>query len=337
MPRVSVIMPVYNCAPFLREAVGSVLAQTFRDFELIVVDDASSDRSWEMLQALPDKRVRRFRLEKNHGVTTARGYAVEHADCEYLAFLDADDIANPARLQIQVDCLRSRANLGAVGSRAWILHSGRVRSTQLREPLKPDEVSATLLFRNCIVQSSVLMRRNEWQPLRKNCEAASDYDLWARLSPPLRFGVLKRVLVTYRDHSNGISKRRPDQIERGVRQIHQFQLERLGLLPKLYLHAMLSAWPLEADAQQLSEAELWLQEILRANRIYDPPSLRRVIERVWFTICLDSWLLGPRAFCMYRRSPLAKLTPVRMARFFRRFGRRAFAGQQVGARDFALG
>src|ERR1700682_6036621 len=104
-------MPVYNCAPFLSETIESVLAQSFRDFELIVVDDGSSDRSWEMLQALPDKRVRRFRFKENRGVTVARGHAVEQADCEYLAFLDADDIAHPARLQIQVDCLDSRANL----------------------------------------------------------------------------------------------------------------------------------------------------------------------------------------------------------------------------------
>ena len=90
-------MPVYNCAPFLRESVASVLAQTFDDLELILVDDGSSDGSWEVLQTLADKRLRSFRFERNVGVGFARNFAITKADSEYLAFLDADDLAHPAR------------------------------------------------------------------------------------------------------------------------------------------------------------------------------------------------------------------------------------------------
>src|SRR5271165_2623488 len=314
-------MPVYNCASFLSESVGSVLAQTFEDFELIAVDDGSSDRSWEILQEVSDKRVRTFGFPQNRGIAVVRSYGVEQADCEYLAFLDADDIAAPARLQIQVSCLDSRADLGAVASRAWILDSDGMRK-QPFEHLQPDEVSATLLFRNCIVLSSVMIRRQEWQPQRADFQVAADYELWARLTPQLRFGLLKRALVTYRDHSSGNSKRRSGRMIEAIGKIHQEQLERLGLHPNLDLHGMLSAWPADVSFEKLGEAELWLRNIIRANRIYDPPSLRRVIELLWFRICLDSWLLGPRAFHIYRRSALARLTPVRMVRFLRRFGKR---------------
>lgn len=319
-------MPVYNCASFLDESVGSVLAQTFRDFELITVDDGSSDRSWAILQAISDKRVRTFRFQQNCGISVVRNYAVEQADCEYLAFLDADDIAAPARLEIQVSCLDARADLGAVGSRAWILDSSRMYK-QSFEHLQPDEISATLLFRNCITQSSVLMRQQGWQPHWSEFKVAADYELWARLTPRLRFGLLRRALVTYRDHSGGNSKRESAQMKEAIRKIHQNQLERFGLQPNLDLHGMLSAWPADVSTEQLSDAELWLRNIVRANPIYDPPSLRRVIERLWFQICLDSWLLGPRAFHIYRRSALARLTPVRMVRFLRRFGKRALTGR----------
>jgi glycosyltransferase involved in cell wall biosynthesis len=319
-------MPVYNCASFLTESVGSVLAQTFGDYELIVVDDGSSDRSWEMLQAFSDQRIRTFRLPQNCGVAFVRNFAVEQADCEHLAFLDADDIAVPKRLEIQAGYLGSRADLGAVISRAWILDSGRM-CKQPFERLQPDEISATLLFRNCIVQSTVMMRRESWQPARAEFKAASDYELWARLAPKMRFGLLQKELVTYRIHSGGISKRISGSAKEAVRQIHRKQIERLGVQPKLELHAMLSAWPPDASSEQLNETELWLRELLCANRIYDAPSLRRVIERIWYRICLDSWLLGPRAFHIYRRSVLARLTPGRMARFLRRFGRRALTGR----------
>ena len=102
------------------------MAQTFRDYELIIVDDDSSDGSWEIVQAFSDQRIRTFRLPQNCGVTFARNFAVELADCEHLAFLDADDIAVPRRLEIQVGYLSSRGSLGAVVSRAWILDAGRM-------------------------------------------------------------------------------------------------------------------------------------------------------------------------------------------------------------------
>src|ERR1700693_4755363 len=326
MPRVSIIMPVYNCASFLGESVGSVLAQTIQDFELIAVDDGSSDTSWETIQGLKDKRVRTFRFPQNRGIAVVRRFGVKQADCQYLAFLDADDIANPARLEIQVNCLDSRADLGAVASRAWILNSGRMYQQPFVQ-LQPDEISATLLFRNCIVLSSVMIRRQDWRPHRAEYQVAADYELWARLTPQLRVGSLRRGLVTYRDHSGGSSKRQSGRMTEAIRKIHQEQLERIGLPSNLDLHGMLSAWPADVSSETLAEADLWLRNIVGANRIYDPPSLRRVIERLWFQICLDSWLLGPQAFHIYRRSALSRLTPVRMARFFRRFGRRALTGR----------
>jgi hypothetical protein len=143
------------------------------------------------------------------------------------------------------------------------------------------------------------------------------------LTPAVHFALFKKRLVTYREHSGGISKRLATRMAPSVRRTHQFQLERLGVEPKLDLHATLSAWPATASNQQLSEAEFWLHQLLGANRIYEPASFQRVVERIWFRICLDSWTLGPKAFNHYRRSSLAKLTSVRAARFFRRFGRRA--------------
>jgi glycosyltransferase involved in cell wall biosynthesis len=322
VPRVSVIMPVYNCAPFLRQSVASILDQRFRDYDLILVDDGSSDGSWELLQTFTDKRIRSFRFEQNWGVGFARNFAIEKADSDYLAFLDADDVAHPARLAVQVAYLDSKPDLGAAASRAWLTDSTR-RFKYPFEPLSPEEISATLLFRNPLVTSSISMRRRLWIPFPSDSEPGRDYFLWARLTPDVHFALLKRTLATYRDHTGGISKRLASRMVPSVRRTHQFQLERLGVEPKLDLHAMLSAWPPDASYEKLSEAEMWLRRLIDANRIYHPASFQRVAERIWFRICLDSWTLGPKAFELYRRSSLAKLTPVRTARFLRRFGRRA--------------
>jgi glycosyltransferase involved in cell wall biosynthesis len=316
-------MPVYNSAPFLRESIASVLNQSFRDFELVAVDDGSSDRSWEILQSFEfDKRVNIIRLENNQGAATARNSGVTKSDCDYLAFLDSDDLAKPHRLEIQVRALEKSRCSGLVYGRAEVVRDCG-RSLGSFEAISSDDVPPKLLFQNCIVQSSVLMRRFCWQPFRSEFEPAEDYDLWARLGPGLRFLPLNEVLVTYREHAHGVSKRLPDRMKRAVAAIHEFQLKRIGAPPRVELHGRLTGWPGDSDANELAEAESWLLELEMANRIYEPPSFRKAIEGIWFSICLDSWSLGPAAFKIYSRSPLARLTPDRLWNFMRRFGRRA--------------
>src|SRR5271165_1274078 len=148
-------MPVYNSAPFLRESVESVLNQSFRDFELIAVDDGSSDQSWEILEIFEhNKRVKAIRLTHNHGAATARNTAVEKSDCDYLAFLDSDDLAKPERLEIQVHAIEKSRRCDLVYGRVEVVHHGGRVLPSFESP-SPEEVPATLLFRNCIVQSSV--------------------------------------------------------------------------------------------------------------------------------------------------------------------------------------
>jgi glycosyltransferase involved in cell wall biosynthesis len=316
-------MPVYNSAPFLRESVASVLNQSFRDFELIVVDDGSSDQSWEILQSFQyDKRLNAVRLENNQGAATARNSGVAKSDCDYLAFLDSDDLAKIRRLEIQVQALERSRRSDLVYGRAEVVKDGG-RWLGSFEAISSDDVPPKLLFRNCIVQSSVLLRRSCWEPFRSEFEPAEDYDLWARLAPWLTFLPLNEVLVTYRQHAHGVSKRLPDRMKQAVAAIHEFQLERIGVPPRVELHGRLTGWPGNSGAKELAEAESWLMELETANRIYEPASFRKTIESIWFSICLDSWSLGPLAFKIYSRSRLTRLTPRRLWHFIRRFGRRA--------------
>ncbi|HEY2122109.1 MAG TPA: glycosyltransferase, partial [Chthoniobacterales bacterium] len=253
-------MPVYNSAPFLRESVESVLNQSLRDFELIAVDDGSSDQSWEILQSFEhDKRVKAIRLENNQGAATARNSGVARSDGDYLAFLDSDDFAKPRRLEIQVQAIEKGRRADLVYGRTEVVHGGG-RFLASFELASSDEVPPKLLFRNCIVQSSVLLRRSCWQPFRSEFEPAEDYDLWARLGPCLTFLPLNEVLVTYREHAHGVSKRLPDRMRQAVAAIHGFQLERLGVMPRAELHGRLTAWPGNSDSNELAEAEAWLLE-----------------------------------------------------------------------------
>jgi len=319
-------MPVYNSAPFLGESIRSVLGQTFRDFELIAVDDGSTDRSWEILQSFEnDRRVKPMRHKTNQGAAVARNHGVAGSDSDYIAFLDSDDLARPQRLEVQIQAMANRRRFDILFGRADVLSEGR-RMPASSERLSPEDTPSVLLFRNCIVQSSVMMRRSCWQPFRPEFEPAEDYDLWARISLDHSFLPLSDVLVIYREHADGVSKRLPIRMKKSVTAIHEFQLERLGVAPRVDLHGRLSGWPADAKAHDLTEAGRWLQDLISANRVYSRTNFRKVIERLWYSICVDSWSVGPAAFQIYRQSSLARLTAPRLWNFARRFGRRALFG-----------
>ena len=319
-------MPVYNSAPFLCESIRSVLDQTFRDFELIPVDDGSTDRSWEILQSFEnDRRVRPLRRTTNQGAAAARNDGVAGSDSDYIAFLDSDDLARPQRLELQIQAMGRQHHFDILFGRADVLSKGRRLHASL-ERLSPEDAPSLLLFRNCIIQSSVMLRRSCWQSFRPEFEPAEDYDLWARMSLDHSFLPLNGVLVTYREHADGVSKRLPDRMKKSVTAIHQFQLERLGVAPRTDLHGRLSAWPADARAHDLAEAEKWLRALIAANRFYSRTNFRKVVEELWYSICLDSWSVGPSAFEIYRQSSLARLTPRRFWNFARRFGRKALFG-----------
>jgi glycosyltransferase involved in cell wall biosynthesis len=319
-------MPVYNSASFLRESINSVLDQTFRDFELFAVDDGSTDRSWEILQSFEnDRRVRPIRRKTNQGAAAARNDGIAASDSDFIAFLDSDDLAIPQRLETQIQAMEGRPCFDILFGQADVLSEDRrLRVSSAR--LSPEDARSVLLFRNCIIQSSVMMRRSCWQPFRSEFEPAEDYDLWARMSLHHSFLPLNDVLVIYREHADGVSKRLPDRMKKSVTAIHKFQLERLGVAPRTDLHGRLSSWPADAKAHDLAEAGRWLQDLIAANRIYSPTNFRKVVEELWYSICLDSWAVGPPAFQIYRQSSLARLTAHRLWNFARRFGRKAVFG-----------
>ena len=321
-------MPVFNGTPFLRESIGSVLSQRFRDFELVAVDDGSSDDSWAVLQALAhDRRVKLIRCEQNRGAASARNEGIAKSDSEFIAFLDADDVAQPRRLAMQVQVLEKYRRFDVVfGKAAVIENSGLKLARSLR--MSWPEVGPTLLFWNCIVQSSVMARRQRLQPYDAEFEPAEDYELWTRLAPVRTFFPLDAVLVAYREHAKGVSKRLPERMKKSVARIYSHQLKRLGVPDRVELHSRLIAWPWDADFQHLEEAEAWLMDLLSANRIYQYASFRRVVEKIWFEVCIGSWGLGPVAFTIYRRSKLARLSPSRLWEFARRYGRKALMGSK---------
>lgn len=207
---------MYNAAEFLHEAVASILTQTYRDFELIVVDDASRDDSLSVLERLNDDRVRIVRHLNNMGAAVSRNDALAMARGEYIAILDADDVSAPTRLARQVAFLDANPSVGLVGCAMYdVIDAGGDVLYTAYLPETNDAIQRTLLEEWCFVHSSVMFRKTVQEGVggyRPEFESAEDHDFLLRMLNRCQAHNLPERLVSYRFNPTGLSVTRHEYI-----------------------------------------------------------------------------------------------------------------------------
>ena len=212
-PVVSVVMPVYNGERFLAEAVESVLGQTYANFELVAVDDASTDASGRILDRYRDPRVRVLKNDRNLGGARSANRGIAEARGVYVARLDQDDVSLPRRLEKQVEFLERHPDIAVVGTWAEIIDEQGREIGHRRFATESADLREALLRFCALVHSSVMFRRDPvmaagsygTSALGRHCR---DYELWLRLSETLRLANLPEVLVKYRVHPEQMSAER---------------------------------------------------------------------------------------------------------------------------------
>jgi len=199
-PGLSVIIPTYNRAPLVKEAVASVLAQTWRDFEVLVVDDASRDGTAEALAAF-GSRIRLLRSPSRLGVAAARNLGISAARGQWLAFLDSDDLWRPEKLARQMAYLAGLPELVLCQTEETWERQG----LKVNQPRSHRKIGGWIFFQSlerCLVSpSAVILHRTVFQEhggFDEGLPAAEDYDLWLRLSWRYQIGLLPEALVIKR-------------------------------------------------------------------------------------------------------------------------------------------
>lgn len=206
-PTVSVVLTVYNGLPYVRTAVESVLNQTYDDFELVVVDDGSTDGTGEILEEYDDDRIRLHR-QSNRGRASSLVRGVDLVEGEYVAIIDADDIAAPRRLERQVEALDSDPTLGLVGAAYLRRFEGgeRTRYRPVDPPSTHDEIERELPSRNPFAHSVVTCRREairDAEGYDASLTSCIDYDLWVRIAATdWRMAILDDYLGVIRKHED---------------------------------------------------------------------------------------------------------------------------------------
>jgi glycosyltransferase involved in cell wall biosynthesis len=232
-PIVSIILPCYNGASRVTQSIESVLTQTFTDWELIIIDDGSTDDTWKVVSAYEGPQVHCIRLPENRGVEFGRATALNLARGEFIALLDDDDPWLPEKLSLQVAYMRAHPDCG-------LLHGGivDVYPDGRRLPRMPARGSTsyrTMLVRDVTIASTILARKDAIEDVggfAKSMRSSGDWDLFTRIGAKYRVGAIDQQLATGYPHSGSITHDKPEVLARNrlaVVRRNWPELKRLGL------------------------------------------------------------------------------------------------------------
>lgn len=208
MTKVSIVMSVYNCEPFLEKSLQSIINQSYKEYEFIVFDDASTDSSKTIIQdfAIKDDRIIAVYNNINKGLTVNLNMAISLAKGEYIARMDADDIALPSRIDKQVKFLDDNQQIDLVGSAAYDINENGEKIQLRKSPQLHDEIIELLPKANPITHSTVMFRKKSFASIGYYNEAyrtTQDYEMWFRAAGKgLKFHNLQEILLKYRMDNN---------------------------------------------------------------------------------------------------------------------------------------
>jgi glycosyltransferase involved in cell wall biosynthesis len=229
-PLVSVLMPVYNGEKYLREAIDSILNQTFTDFEFLIINDGSTDDTENIILSYTDARIRYLKNKENLKLIATLNKGLDLAQGKYIARMDADDISLPKRLEQQVDFMEKNPNIGLLGS--WVRNFGEGNDYDITFNIGHRNIRFELFFHNYFHHPSVMLRT---EILRKynlyfpRVLHAEDYALWINLSNYTEFEILPAILLYYRSHGDNISELYKDFQKKQTSDCRKMQLTSLGM------------------------------------------------------------------------------------------------------------
>ncbi|OYU80794.1 MAG: hypothetical protein CFE23_07445 [Flavobacterium sp. BFFFF1] len=225
-PAISVILPVYNCEKYIAEALGSILNQAFANFEVFVIDDASTDATLDVISKFNDPRIKLITKAKNTGYTDSLNMGLKFANGKYIARMDGDDIAMPDRFEKQYRLMEDRPDIIVCGTWLSIIASERV----IQNPENHEQILLQLLYKNPIGHPSVFIRKDAITSLEydKFKEPAEDYDLWSKMIWLGHFYNIQQPLMQYRQHELQVSNTKNNK------QTRHFNESRILLFKRLH-------------------------------------------------------------------------------------------------------
>lgn len=297
-PLVSVLMIAYNSERYLKEAIDSLLSQTYPNMEIIVVNDGSTDSTVSIIEDYRDPRIKFHDNGKNLGIVKSRNKAIELASGKYLATLDSDDISLPDRIRRQVEFLENNPEYGMCGTYYYTINKQGDIITEIRFPNNDTDVRTHFIAGNCFCHSSVMIRTGVIDDLffSEAFQLAEDFELWHRVGEHSRLTNIPEFLTRYRVHDTNISSLKEVAMYDRIRMIVKKIFTGLDLVfddRDLELHMWLMAYNASffKEPAKIRELSGWIVRLLdqmKTKEGYNFALLQRLIFEKWMVICFKS-------------------------------------------------
>jgi len=207
-PLISVLLPTYNCDKYINECIDSILCQTYSNFELLIIDNCSTDNTVNLIKEYKDERIKLTVKEKNSGIVDSLNLGIDNCKGVFIARMDGDDVCMPTRFEEQIRVLQNNSAISICGSWALILGS----SNTMVVPETNEQIFKKFLFQNAIIHPSLMFRKEVFKDYKYdiNFEPAEDFNLWSKLIFNFNFYNIQKPLLFYRKHDENVSKKRQE-------------------------------------------------------------------------------------------------------------------------------
>lgn len=301
MPEISVIMPVYNAEEYLSMAINSIINQTCQDWELVIINDGSSDSSEKIILSYSDERIKYFRNEQNLGLINTLNRAIDLCTGNYIARMDADDISESNRFDLLLKFMNTHTDYAMCGSNALVIDKNNVVTGKILNFSSNELLQINLLFSVPFVHPSVMFRTEVLKANRYSSEYqhAEDYELWCRISDQYKVANISNLLLKYRWHDSNVSVLHAEKQQILKDEIICRQLNKIGLFPTredLFLHKITyDQYRFNEKSPKINFTDYdgldkWFSKIVRANALchkYNQQELIAFLWTRWIVLCIS--------------------------------------------------
>lgn len=310
-PKITAFMAAYNVADYIEESISSILNQTFKDFEFIIIDDGSTDDTALVVKKFNDSRISFIQNDGNKGIPFTRNRLLELAKGEYIAVLDSDDIAYPDRFQLQLDFFSAHPEAALCGGHGIIINKNGTETGKKIIAPTDDLVNMRMLFSNPFINSSTMFKTQIFRALNgyKDYALAEDFDLFIRISEKYSVANIDAFVVKYRIHGENITIKRSEDQEKHEFEILKNMQENLGIsfnTNTLNLHKELFTNNLiNAHFSEYFELLVAMKTANMKSKRFDVVKMNQFLFNKWYEILLSkrsniqalNWYFKKELYC----------------------------------------
>ncbi|MYL30781.1 glycosyltransferase [Halobacillus halophilus] len=314
MPKISVLMSVFNDEDYIKEAIYSLIHQTYQDFEIIIIDDGSVDQTASIISSIKDPRIKLYKNKTNEGLTKNLNKAWDLSKGDLIARMDGDDISSSRRFEKQVSFFEQNKDISLLGCNSKNIGANKKNKSAAANH---EELKCSLFLRVPFPHSGVMLRKEDFDNIGmkydEDFKYAQDFDLWVRASRVLKFYKLPEVLLEYRIHEGQASSIHRSKGSTFDLMVRKNQVDELGIhyseeILKLYNKALSSSKSL-LSLNELQTLDTFYCEIIDQNNkkgLYDKETFKNKLGESFRIICIQQLLQKSKNGKYFRESNISK-------------------------------